>query len=298
MRSRPALQPPVFIDAIAWWSEEWADWEQAAQALRSSSAADEEAVGGRIDNRMAAAADASLQPVRPSPKLLHANERRRAPDAVLLALQVASSAAAASTLDAARLLSVFSSAHGDLPTTDAMCRSLAADPTLLSPTRFHHSVHNAASGYWSMASGSHGASTALAARQHSFALGWIEAAALCAVEQAPVLLVAFDTEAVGPLASVNSNQGLLAVALVLSPRRGPSSAWSVAWGLDDSTADLHTTPLPSCVSQARWRHNPTAAALPLFMALAAAKACRLKLTTTGARPLILQLSPCEPGQPG
>jgi len=31
-----------------------------------------------------------------------------------------------------------------------MCKTLADDPLLLSPTRFHHSVHNAASGYWAI----------------------------------------------------------------------------------------------------------------------------------------------------
>ena len=61
--------------------------------------------------------------------------------------------------DAAALASVFTSAHGDLPIIDALCTTLAGDPLLLSPTRFHHSVHNAASGYWAIGSGSR-------ARQH------------------------------------------------------------------------------------------------------------------------------------
>ena len=98
---------------------------------------------------------------RPAPALLAANERRRAPDTVLVALEVASQAllhagfsAADSSEDSAEdsasphdLASVFVSSHGDLPITDALCTTLASNPRLLSPTRFHHSVHNAASGY-------------------------------------------------------------------------------------------------------------------------------------------------------
>ena len=106
--------------------------------------------------------------------MLAANERRRAPVTVLLALEVASAAVAASGHAAATLASVFTSAHGDLPITDTLCRTLAEQPLALSPTRFHHSVHNAASGSWAMASGSHAASTALAAGGHSFAAGLLE----------------------------------------------------------------------------------------------------------------------------
>jgi hypothetical protein len=72
----------------------------------------------------------------------------------------------------------------------AICRSptrCAArwrqDPLALSPTRFHHSVHNAASGYWAMASHSMAASTALSAFQNSFAAGLLEAATQCAADE-------------------------------------------------------------------------------------------------------------------
>jgi Beta-ketoacyl synthase, N-terminal domain len=160
-----------------------------------------------------------------------ANERRRASDSVLVALEVAAQAVAASGHAAKDLASVFTSAHGDLPITDALCKTLASDPTLLSPMRFHHSVHNAASGYWAISSGSTAASTALAGFKHSFANGLLEAASQCASDGAPRLLVGFDTEATGPLASVNRSRGLLGVALVLSATPSAAPLWRVHWGV-------------------------------------------------------------------
>jgi 3-oxoacyl-[acyl-carrier-protein] synthase-1 len=67
--------------------------------------------GAGAAQRINAAADAA--PQRPSAHAAGANERRRAPDSVLMALQVAQQACGAGH-DPAALASVFTSAHGDL----------------------------------------------------------------------------------------------------------------------------------------------------------------------------------------
>jgi ABC-type amino acid transport system permease subunit len=108
---------------------------------------------------------------RPSPELLPANERRRAPDSVAIALHAALSACRHAQREPGSLRSVFTSMHGDLAITDYMCATLANDPKLVSPTRFHNSVHNAAAGYWSIAAGSTRPYTALSAGSLSFAAG-------------------------------------------------------------------------------------------------------------------------------
>jgi hypothetical protein len=239
----------LWIDGIGWWSAGLPGWAQARAAL----------MGAAADPTSAAAAS------RPSPTLLAANERRRAPDAVLLALEVAAQAATASGHDAATLATVFASTHGDLAITDAMCRTLAADPTLLSPTRFHHSVHNAGSGYWAIGSGSGAASTALAAFDATWAAGLMEAACQCQADGQPVMLVVCDTEAAGPLRSVNRSRGLLALALVLSPRRGPRSLASLQWGLQAGAVEPPQAESPTAQALAG---NASAAALPLAEALA------------------------------
>ncbi|RZL29249.1 MAG: hypothetical protein EOP35_25395, partial [Rubrivivax sp.] len=171
----------LYVEGMALWSPSLPGWTVAAPALQG---------------RPTPASEAPL-PSRPSPALLAANERRRAPDGVLVALEVAAAAVAMSGRDPAALPSVFTSAHGDLAVVDALCNTLASDPTLLSPTRFHHSVHNAASGYWAMATGCHAPSSAVAGFDASFALGLLEAATQAATEGTPVLLAGFDTDARG-----------------------------------------------------------------------------------------------------
>jgi Beta-ketoacyl synthase, N-terminal domain len=240
------LARQAWVDGVALWSPTLPGWAASRAALAQTGA-------------MPAAAER-----RPAPTLLAANERRRAPDAVLLALEVAQQATADAGHAIGRLSSVFTSAHGDLAITDALCRTLASDPTLLSPTRFHHSVHNAASGYWAIAAACNAGSTALAALQHSFAAGLLEALCLCATESQPTLLVACDTEAVGPLASTNTSRGLLALALVLSPRPGPASRWSLHWQLGQgSKPTVARSPAARALA-----HNASAPGLRLLEALA------------------------------
>src|SRR5690606_12089865 len=66
-------------------------------------------------------------PRRPSPRLLPANERRRAPESVAVALEVALAACEAAARDPATLPSVFASPHGDLGITHYICDTLPTD---------------------------------------------------------------------------------------------------------------------------------------------------------------------------
>ena len=151
---------------------------------------------------------------RPAPALLPANERRRAPDTVLVALEAAQAACSAAGRDPAMLPSVFVSTYGDLAITEHLCQTLASAPLELSPTRFHNSVHNAAAGYWTIASGAMAPATALSA---GFAMGLLEAAALLASGAEAVLLVGYDGDAPGLMRQVAASDGLLGGALVLGP---------------------------------------------------------------------------------
>jgi hypothetical protein len=166
----------------------------------------------------------SPQGTRPQPTLLAPNERRRAPDTVALALQVAQAACANAGRDPALLPAVFASTYGDLAITDYMCGTLAKAPTQLSPTRFHNSVHNAAAGYWSIATGCRQPYCALGAGAYTFAAGLFAAALQVCADETDVLLVAYDIDARGPLAQVTHSRGMLGVALVLgaSHERNPS----------------------------------------------------------------------------
>ncbi len=73
--------------------------------------------------------------VRPATSLLAPNERRRAPESVLLALDVAQQACAMAQRDPRALPNVFASAYGDLAINDYLCATLARAPLELSPTK-------------------------------------------------------------------------------------------------------------------------------------------------------------------
>ena len=200
-------------------------------------------------------------PARPSPGLLAPNERRRAPETVAVALQVAQAACADAGLDPAALPSVFASTHGDLAITDYMCETLAGSPADISPTRFHNSVHNAAAGYWTIGTGCVKPATALSAYRASFAQGLLEAMVQLATGSDAVLLVAYDTAARGPLGGQARSAGLLGGALVLV-RDGAGTRLSATLAAGDAP--------PGDGRLARHaRENAMAPMLPLFDALAA-----------------------------
>jgi hypothetical protein len=163
------------------------------------------------------AAPAATALPRPAPALLAPTERRRAPDTVAIALEAALRACEMAGADPRALPSVFASSYGDLPISDWMCATLAATPTLLSPTKFHNSVHNAAAGYWTIGTGCQRASTALCAWHATFGAGLLAALVEAVADDTPVLFVAYDVGATGPMATITPSRGLLAAAFVLEP---------------------------------------------------------------------------------
>lgn len=85
----------------------------------------------------------------------------------------------------------------------------------------HNLVHNAASGYWSIATGATPAAQVLGAYDASFGAGLLEAMVQAHTAQAPILLVAYDSEYPPPLHAKRPIADTSALALVLSPTRGP-----------------------------------------------------------------------------
>jgi len=221
-------------------------------------------------------------PRRPAPDLLAANERRRAPDTVALALEVAMQACRDAGADPARLPSVFASTHGELSITDFMGRTLAESPGDVSPTKFHNSVHNAAAGYWTIGAGCMAPATALSAFEATLAEGLLEAAAQVAAGEGPVLLVAYDAASTGPLASVSASEGLLGAAFVLGAAGSGGRALAIAPGAGEAT--------PATGALAR-RHagNAMAPVLPLVEALLGEEPATLALPAGPGRVLTVSV---------
>lgn len=250
------------VESVGYWNNGLPSWADAC-AFVASGALPEGAAG------------------KPSPQLLPPNERRRAPESVAVALDVAMAACAAAGRDPATLPSVFTSTHGDLSITDYMCATLNDDPRAISPTKFHNSVHNAAAGYWTIGAHCMQAATAISAYDASFAEGLLEALMQLDAGADAVLLVGYDTGATGPLRSVHDCSGLLGGALVLS-RNGAGPRLSVRLGDGDADA-------PGALGR-RAGTNPMVPMLPLFDALASG-APRATLLAGPGRVLTVDIVP-------
>ena len=202
---------------------------------------------------------------KPAVSLLPPAERRRAAPSVAWSLAVAQEAAANSGLDAGAFAVVFVSSDGDGDIVHRICTALATPAAAVSPTDFHNSVHNAATGYWSIGAHSMAASTALCAYDSSFAAGLLEAACQIAIEKRPVLLVAVDLPYPPPLAPHRPVRHGFAAALALEP----GSQWTVSVEAGTPSA------LPRGLET--FEGNAAAAGLPLFAALARPGAAEVRL---------------------
>ncbi len=196
---------------------------------------------------------------------LSANEARRCPTTARYVLDVGRQALRAAGWDAAGVATVLSSGSGDLEILDKNCRALAGTPVALSPTLFHNSVHNAAGGYWGIATGSRAATTSLSAYDDSFAAGLLEALTTVAPGR-PCLLVAYDLPPPAALASVRKVSAPFAVALALSMEapEGPCAGLSWEWGQASGEGASRMT---SPALEALRLGNPAARSLPLLRAL-------------------------------
>ncbi len=212
-----------------------------------------------------------------APALLPQNERRRATAAVRQAFRAAEDAVAG--FSAAGLASVFASSDADMAVLNRICSALAQSPRVISPTDFHNSVHNAASGYWSIAVQSMQPTTTLAAFDASFTAGLVEAVALARERDADVLLVVYDAVAPEPLLTKRPLAHSAGVALVLG-----SSAQDNATPLARIELGFAGGGETRCANEsleAMRVANPALRALPLLELLAAGRAGSVSLRGPG-----------------
>jgi hypothetical protein len=260
----------VHVDGVGLWGPGLFDWPDSRAILR-----------GETEFKSA---------VRPAPasELLAAAERRRAPTTVRLAMRVAQAACAEAQVSASTLASVFASSQGDTEITDYMCRELAVPGTAISPTKFHNSVHNAASGYWTIATGCTLAASAISGYRESFACGLLEAASCSVADNNATLLAAYDIVPPLPMATVCPVTASFGVALVLSPVRTRRSLAQLRIAL---TAGERSEPaLPRQLENLR-DSNPIARCLPLLVTLAQSVPATIDLKFTDRQMLTLEITP-------
>ena len=156
----------------------------------------------------------------PVPAILPPTERRRTGPVVRLALAVAHEAALSSGLPPDRLRSVFGSSNGDGVVVGGILEALATaqdGERVVSPTAFHNSVHNAAAGYWSIATAGQQPATCLGAHDWTWAAALLKAVAEVAADGEAVLLCCYDHPLPVPLSALRPTESAFGVGLVLAP---------------------------------------------------------------------------------
>jgi hypothetical protein len=200
-----------------------------------------------------------------APAILPATERRRCIASARLALSSACEALATHTTETTRPVAcVFASSDGDGQIIHQIADSLAQEEPDVSPIRFANSVHNAASGYWSIAAGLTQASTTICAFDDTFSAALLEAAVQTIDEQQDVLMTAYDMRFPEPFAALRPTALDCAISLLLTNQR-----------TDKTMAKLQITLVEHCAATAlpadlpsSFLSNPAAHGLPLLAALA------------------------------
>ena len=227
--------------------------------------------------------------VLPVPQALPSAERRRTGATVKLAIAVAEQAVAHAAIDPVRLASVFASSAGDGVICHEICETLATEDRQISPTRFHNSVHNAAAGYWSIATGATAASSAICAYDSSFAAGLLETLTQIAVSGAPVLLAAYETTCPEPLRAKRPVPDSFGAALVLTPAPEAASLARITATLGDSPSDRMSDPQLEALRAS----IPAARSLPFLRLLARRESGRAVLDYLPEQRLMLEVCECR-----
>lgn len=247
------------------------DWSQGAQILR-----------GEIPYT-------SAPTVLPQPERLPSAERRRTGTIVRLALAVGLEATTNAGADPAALPAVFSSSGGDGANCHEICQALAGTERALSPTRFHNSVHNAASGYWGIATGATPASNALCAFDASFGAGLLEALVQVQIERTSVLLVAYDANYPEPMFAQRPIPDAFGVALVLSPVAGAAALGRLSVAASSAAAERMEQPALEVLRGA----IPAARSLPFLAQLAQSATRAVVIDYLEPHNLALSIEPCR-----
>ena len=226
--------------------------------------------------------------VLPAPSILPPAERRRASRVVKLTLAIGLEAAAHAGANVATLATVFSASGADGHNCHALCEQLATDDRQISPTRFHNSVHNAAAGYWGIATGAMAPCQVLCAYDGSFGAGLIDALGQVVLDRQPTLLIAYDSEYPVPLFAKRPVPDVAGIALLLTPERSERSLASITvTPAADAAEHLANADLESLRLAI-----PALRALPLLQKLARGEASRVCLDYLPPMQLSVDIGPC------
>ena len=263
------------IAAIGAWGKDFTNWQELQELLTTGTTKENTSVG-------------------PKPEVIPANERRRAPLPVRLAVESSWQACEASDYDAKNLACVFVSGLGDTQLTDYMCKVLAGDNMQLSPTKFHNSVHNAAAGYWTISTGCMKAANSVAGFNESVSLTLLEAITQCVNENIPVLMTFYDAPASDVLLPLLKNKQAFSVSIIIEPFDEKSKKMRSQKPILSMTVSNENCEWPSLNTsenlQDTYSQNPVARILALLEKLTFADKQSLKIPLSSATSLDLEIN--------
>jgi hypothetical protein len=177
----------------------------------------------------------------PAPAALPANERRRANQAVRLALACIDRTMAGLPFDLSTLRSVFATDEGTGEVCSRMMEALATTREV-SPLVFSNSVLNAPAGYFSIAYHNRQPSNVISLGEESFASGLLCALTEASANGQPVLLVSYDPAMTSPMDEVLPLTVPLATAWLISSTGQPVAGPVLGYGEVQLTAAPPTPP--------------------------------------------------------
>jgi len=220
---------------------------------------------------------------KPAPDSIASRVRRRYSPQTLLAILVADKIAPALTDRAAW---VFGSAFGEGETLKIILDALCTPNMAIRPTRFQNSVHNAASGQWTIAQSIRTAATSICGGDCTVGSSLLKAFLQVQLEDRPVGVVLFDVPLPYPLNASHKATVPAGAGFALSPRKGPKTIAAIEYSLCDTA---NTKVCSSFAQTALTTDNPVFAVLPLIECLYGLNETDVVLDLNGGQALKLKV---------
>jgi 3-oxoacyl-(acyl-carrier-protein) synthase len=223
--------------------------------------------------------------VLPKPRSTSPRELRRLTAAARLVFYVAFEAMHDAQLPADEYMSVFASALGNTDVFNETATTLAKSERSISPTKFSHSLLNAAAGCWSIATKAMNRSISLSAGEYTAGVGLIEA--LVNMRKQPMLLVIYDIATQEPLKLSCPAEHDFAVALSLSSQRMETSIACIEMSeTDQAVAHDDTNDLFSS-------GQLFTTTFPLLQAIAAKESSQVIMACSSQLNYCFTVTPCQ-----
>ncbi len=193
-----------------------------------------------------------------APDCLPPRSRRRLSPQTLLAISVAERLNPSLSQDAAW---VFASAYGEGETLKVILDALRTPEMAIRPLRFQNSVHNAASGQWTIAAGIRSAATSICGSDCTVGAGLLKTFMQAKLEDRPVGLVMYDTPLPFPLSTSHRLTVPAGIGMAFSTKQSPNAKAAIEFSLCDTP---HSAVLTEGAKKALATRNPVFSALPLL----------------------------------